>query len=794
MPFRLKIVTMNQSPVATSIWTWTWLEGPLAGIVQPLVGNKIDICSGPDAESPLVTLWNTPAGFVVQIAGKKVSLNGVCTDVYLLQPGDQLRTKKFAAQIDLVSVPSDEEANCSDWGSPEPLDHCDLTPYLEGTNPDGHEVSDGLSEISSENDLAISDEASALATASASRVSENEPHCDSTKDSVNSNETGKSSQENNQIILAVQALEGIKRQLEQGPDNVSQAILNSIDDICRRLDRTGELVEELTSEAPQAIGAQLVESKAPESETSIAGGIEEGVDDYSEQKTYQKILKRLEEESVDITDLMKDRVEKSITDAELLNFSSLDLACSVSEGVFTSTNTICMDTTVSELPPVIEAVELSQMETDPPATGCQLEADQDQLVKSEENNEVTPIGELNVQESADDFGPSSPGFEPEAQAYPAADYDTPAESEPIVSEFPFEKPFAELGFDVPKKVEPISETESPWVKSDASDFSLGLAPELNQDTYFPANSDTFGNIDGFEHFNAPEQPYSDFPAEPFHEPSSELAIESEFDAPQLDWTGISSESETDDAEDYSTVPPVELKFDEVKENVGGTQDLASAAFLSQFADENLDESDDSFPLQSNDLPSHHTPPPTHTSDSESDVGISDYMSQLFSRLRGGEPVSVAPVSTAAVKTQAKNDPIEPTKIEETPTLLTAEEYVPQKSAPERQKDMNAMRRLANESTRAALKTFNVQKQRAMANARIGGIIGLVGFSAAMFLLSQELGDSISLLGVLSLLVAAGIGSWHFTVLKKLKNLPSAIEIPPQIETPPELETPLSPDQ
>ena len=153
--------------------------------------------------------------------------------------------------------------------------------------------------------------------------------------------------------------------------------------------------------------------------------------------------------------------------------------------------------------------------------------------------------------------------------------------------------------------------------------------------------------------------------------------------------------------------------------------------------------------------------PAAATDDEEDGSVEDYMNRLLGRMRGGEGSETPKATKKPEKTD--NEPSqtfeapEP-KVEVEPVkLLSPEEFKPSMSAPEKTRNLNAMRELANQNNRAALQKANKQRATAVAVTNFS-IMGL-GFALAIYLLMFSSGftSSFFLMGAVTMGLSLGLG-------------------------------------
>ncbi|MFO0454792.1 MAG: hypothetical protein ACK5Z0_02180 [Planctomycetota bacterium] len=165
-----------------------------------------------------------------------------------------------------------------------------------------------------------------------------------------------------------------------------------------------------------------------------------------------------------------------------------------------------------------------------------------------------------------------------------------------------------------------------------------------------------------------------------------------------------------------------------------------------------------------------SPPPSPSSTRvESDEDVNSYMQQLLQRSN-----KLAPAAPVAAPTSASQPTVSSTPSADVESVGDApasqetgpednwstEEYMPKKTAPEREADLRAFRQLANASARGALNSFQQREHRKQ--SQVSGIVAICSFATAipLFLLSSQWGDNWSLcsLGAIAL---AGSSAWHY---------------------------------
>lgn len=170
---------------------------------------------------------------------------------------------------------------------------------------------------------------------------------------------------------------------------------------------------------------------------------------------------------------------------------------------------------------------------------------------------------------------------------------------------------------------------------------------------------------------------------------------------------------------------------------------------------------------------------------EGEPSVQEYMNQLLNRLNG-EPTTTAPVvkSTPEEQQGNKKEIVEPEPIPEPVNPLTAEEYIPQQAAPEKQNTLDNLRQLANDSTRSA-----VNKSIKKKNIDLAKIYGAAAFVCLLLAgvcmwMTTRLFDSPMLIAI-GFIVASVFCAVRFmssrsvaTVIeKKDKNEPESGQVP-----------------
>lgn len=157
--------------------------------------------------------------------------------------------------------------------------------------------------------------------------------------------------------------------------------------------------------------------------------------------------------------------------------------------------------------------------------------------------------------------------------------------------------------------------------------------------------------------------------------------------------------------------------------------------------------------------------------SEDDESIEDYMAKMMSRLRGTpEPVAAepavsektTPVKTTPVKVEAEK-PVSAEPVVKEP-LLTSLESLKTQSRPEHNTDMTALRNLANNSAREAIKLSQSRKRRDVTVANL--MFSLIAGSAGGFMVWASKGAlGLPLFGGAAAVIASGY--WGAISLRSL---------------------------
>lgn len=151
--------------------------------------------------------------------------------------------------------------------------------------------------------------------------------------------------------------------------------------------------------------------------------------------------------------------------------------------------------------------------------------------------------------------------------------------------------------------------------------------------------------------------------------------------------------------------------------------------------------------------------------------VADYMQQLLGRLRGGSTQTSAateanrsapgggtataqPAQSAGSAPEGHPAPMEPVQ------PLKPEEFVPRASAPEKNMNIDALRQLANQSTRSAVNVFANNQKKALYFAQLAAVGGGVMGAALFAFLAPKLGAPFYVLALLCL-GGAGFAGYRF---------------------------------
>ncbi len=160
------------------------------------------------------------------------------------------------------------------------------------------------------------------------------------------------------------------------------------------------------------------------------------------------------------------------------------------------------------------------------------------------------------------------------------------------------------------------------------------------------------------------------------------------------------------------------------------------------------------PFASNDAPA-----PAGEASADSTESVQDYMSELFQRLRGDEPATVAAPPAAASVTRPAPAP-RPDPENETvdvTSVLKACEYRPSQAAPEKTTTLDALRQVANYSVKSAIQKSNKQKNHQAGLIYGGSAAASLAISIVLFLMSGRAFDLCFMFGILSAIFCSAMG-------------------------------------
>ncbi len=160
------------------------------------------------------------------------------------------------------------------------------------------------------------------------------------------------------------------------------------------------------------------------------------------------------------------------------------------------------------------------------------------------------------------------------------------------------------------------------------------------------------------------------------------------------------------------------------------------------------------PFASNDAPA-----PAGEASADSTESVQDYMSELFQRLRGDEPATVAAPPAAASVTRPAPAPRPDTENEtvDVTSVLKACEYRPSQAAPEKTTTLDALRQVANYSVKSAIQKSNKQKNHQAGLIYGGSAAASLAISIVLFLMSSRAFDLCFMFGILSAIFCSAMG-------------------------------------
>ncbi len=161
--------------------------------------------------------------------------------------------------------------------------------------------------------------------------------------------------------------------------------------------------------------------------------------------------------------------------------------------------------------------------------------------------------------------------------------------------------------------------------------------------------------------------------------------------------------------------------------------------------------------------SSDAPAPAGEASADSTESVQDYMSELFQRLRGDEPATVAAPPAAASVTRPAPAP-RPDPENETvdvTSVLKACEYRPSQAAPEKTTTLDALRQVANYSVKSAIQKSNKQKNHQAGLIYGGSAAASLAISIVLFLMSGRAFDLCFMFGILSAIFCSAMGFMFF---------------------------------
>jgi hypothetical protein len=132
---------------------------------------------------------------------------------------------------------------------------------------------------------------------------------------------------------------------------------------------------------------------------------------------------------------------------------------------------------------------------------------------------------------------------------------------------------------------------------------------------------------------------------------------------------------------------------------------------------------------------------SHNSNDDEDASVQDYMNRLLGRM--GPAVASAANAPAAKVVEETPQFSVPTNDRESVELLTPSEYKPSKRPPEANKNLDAMRELANQSNRVAIEKSQTRRAKAYALTNFG--LMTLGLALGAYLVSNANGTTDSMM-------------------------------------------------
>ena len=156
---------------------------------------------------------------------------------------------------------------------------------------------------------------------------------------------------------------------------------------------------------------------------------------------------------------------------------------------------------------------------------------------------------------------------------------------------------------------------------------------------------------------------------------------------------------------------------------------------------------------------------------DGNADVDDYMSQLLSRMRGGEEPVAAPIKEK--KTSTPEAPKAQATSELPPSeILTQEEYVPQQKA-KKIESLSAMRELANSTARTAVQSSEASERKELAYVQLAiGVASIIMSGYYFGVVCQSFGDTGFIIGVLCIAVSGFLGYRFVNTMQKIKGVVS----------------------
>lgn len=230
----------------------------------------------------------------------------------------------------------------------------------------------------------------------------------------------------------------------------------------------------------------------------------------------------------------------------------------------------------------------------------------------------------------------------------------------------------------------------------------------------------------------------------------------EIEAPPLQEREASLQQEIDEPPQHE----IEESPVEEAEPAKPLGDAAPVSFIDQYAGAFDEDDEEAFtPVEPVSAPA---PEPVHepqnVDEDDHESSIEDYMAQLMQRMQGG-PAAAKSAPTKPQPTSRSAEKVEKPKaekpVEEPQEVLQASEYKPRSSAPEQTSNLAAMRDLANQTARSAIKTSSSKMRWAYAGARIGMALFFFGVGAVMLYMTNSLFGPM-FLGSLVTIIGGGV--------------------------------------